>query len=175
MTTYERETSVASAVQHDVSPETEDLGRSSKIVPIRRAPIVLLVLFLALLVSATPLSAVVSPGHFELRLPGDRLMPGFDMPLDVVLDDETGLVVGLVAAPHPNSVSSAATKALVVSWTGGCGDWVIAMRFSATTEGYRLTERTTDKGCQLFIGIDRSFVLVLYTPIDPATVEIVHV
>jgi hypothetical protein len=128
-----------------------------------------LAIVLVLVVAATPLSAVVSAGHFELRLFGSMAAVG------ATLDDETNLVQSVLAAPGYDEGVSASGRYLTVGWIGGCDNAQVTMRFSQREASYVLTEHTTGEFCQLLIGFSRTFVLVLYKPIDPAAVEIVHV
>ena len=67
------------------------------------------------------------------------------------------------------------TRYLEVSWLGGCTNPTISMTFSATGDGaYRLTEHSIGDLCNLLSAFERSFVLVLYSPLDPGQVDLVH-
>jgi hypothetical protein len=129
----------------------------------------LVVAFAVLVVAVTPLSAVVQPGSFAiLASEGGGV-------LRATLDDETRLVLGLRFGTDQPSPPGSPTRYLEVSWLGGCTNPMISMRFSAVAGGrYLLTEHTTGDFCDLLFGVDRSFILVLYTPLDPAHVEVVH-
>jgi hypothetical protein len=130
----------------------------------------LIMAFLVFVVAVTPLSAVVQPGEFAIRV-----NEGSWGILRATLDDETRLVMDLrLGTDHP-SPPGLPTRYLEVSWLGGCTNPTISMHFSATAGGgYLLTEHTTGDFCNFLDGVDRSFVLVVYTAVDPAQVEVVH-
>ena len=145
-------------------------GNVRHLIRVRRIASALLVAFVVLVVAVTPLSAVVQPGSFAIR--ADEGSLGI---LRATLDDETRLVVGLRLGTDQPSPPGSLTRYLELSWLGGCTNPMISMRFSTQADGgYLLTEHTTGDFCDQLFGVDRSFILVLYAPLDPAQVEVVH-
>jgi hypothetical protein len=138
---------------------------------VRAAAVALLILVMAV----TPLSAVLSAGHFEAWLP---TWDGFDhTSLKVTLDDQTGMVRAITAArsgeldrvinPGDNRY------VLVVSWLGGCSDRLATLSFRVSGAGFVLVERTMRWGCPLLIGLGRSVAIHLWSPVDASLVDYV--
>ncbi len=121
---------------------------------------------LVLFVAVTPLSAVLSPGHFETDMRRD------DGSFHVVLDDQTGLVAAL--APG-DGVSESSPRALHVQLDGACGEWDYQLRFYASDGGFTIDRQKTSGGCNLLYLVSQDVVLALRAPVDPATVAIVDV
>jgi hypothetical protein len=134
----------------------------------RGAVVTVMVLALAV----TPLSAVLSAGHFETWL------PSWDMfgrtSLQVTMDDQTGLVRAMTPAQSgelDRVINPGGNRSvLAVTWMGGCSDRLATLSFRATDTGFVLTERTLGWGCSLLIGLDRSVAIYLWSPIDAETV-----
>lgn len=135
----------------------------------RAAVVGVMVLALAI----TPLSVVLSAGHFETWLPSWDVFGRTS--LQVTMDDQTGLVRAITAAQsgeldrviNPGDK----THVLVVSWMGGCSDRLAMLSFRATDAGLVLAERTIGWGCPLDIGLGRSVAISLWSPVDAATVK----
>jgi hypothetical protein len=133
---------------------------------LRAALVALLVLFVAV----TPLSAIFRPGYFDAQWPatGHDLAP----PPHLVLQDETGLVAGLVRGTGVRTTQGP-TRALSISWLGGCDEQLIYLTFYGRDDGYVVDKRTTTNGCPFLIGIQRTVTLVLRAPVDPQSVQFV--
>jgi hypothetical protein len=133
------------------------------------------VALLVLVIAVTPLSAFLSGGRHETRLPGSTLMSGATPWVNVVLQDETGFVrsiapassegLGSVHNPDGNHM------ALVATWFGGCGDRTVHLSFARDGDRFRLTERTDRFGCPFMIAVGRSVLIVLWSPITAADVD----
>jgi hypothetical protein len=126
------------------------------------------------LVAVTPLSAVISPGYFELRLPRGSHT--------VELVDHTGLVRGLRLLPDSfvdaweDGVANPGTdpsELLVVTWSGGCGVNRTYLTFDPSADGYVLHKRTSERGCSLLMLWGWRVGIVLWRPIDASTVRFV--
>lgn len=135
---------------------------------VRGSAVALLVLAMAV----TPLSVVFSAGRFETWLPSwDGFSHGS---LHVALNDQTGMVraitPGRSGALDQVVNPGANTYVLEVSWLGGCSDRDVQLSLFGSPGGYTLTERTFGWGCPLHIGLGRSVAILLWSPIDAATV-----
>ena len=130
-----------------------------------------LVALFVLVIAVTPLSATFRPAYFEVTLPDFSGWPGSFGAPSVVLEDRTGLVLGMAARQSSSPKSLPDDRLLVVSWVGGCSDQVTWLTFQATAGGYRIDRRVVDNGCPFMIALGRSIVLVLRAPLDASLVE----
>jgi hypothetical protein len=132
------------------------------------------------LMAVTPLSAVISPGHFELRLPTPDALSGNWHTVE--LDDHTGLVRGLRAytespdgvwedgVSNPGGVSS---QLLVIRWSGGCGAYQTNLVVDRTSDGYVVQERSFESNCPWLILKLWQVAVVLWVPVDARTMRFV--
>jgi len=139
---------------------------------VRAAAVALLVLVIAV----TPLAAFLSGGRLETRLPGSSLMTGALPWVNVVLQDETGFVRAIAPASGGRQTGSVANPdgnrmAIVATWFGGCGDRTVRLTFARAGDRFRLTQRTDRFGCPFMIAIGRSVLIVLWSPIEAASVD----
>ena len=113
-------------------------------------------------------------GIFRIVL---RDMEG-DRELPIVLQDLTGLVVGIEAKrqgepPFDKRVSNPAGQPTVFryQWTGGACDTLTSITFERVDGGYRVTSvtRTTGDAC-ILIGIFRGVDIQLSEPVDADSV-----
>jgi hypothetical protein len=130
---------------------------------------------LVLVMAVTPLSAFLSGGGLEVRLPGSGTGFGHNPSVRVVMQDETGFVRAIAGA-SPGALNvvknpNGNPMALVVTWLGGCADRVAYLTFVRTGDRFLLTQRTDEFGCGLLIGYDRSVVIGLWSPINSANVD----
>jgi hypothetical protein len=106
--------------------------------------------------------------------------PAGDLPLPVVLGDESGLVVGIeqgaggtfVRRPTVE-VDPADPNAFVVSWLGGLCDSDAAISFRPHEAGYSLALTINEKlglGCPA-AGVGRSVRVITSKPIPPGSIE----
>jgi len=130
----------------------------------------LFIAFLILAVAVTPLLATFRPASFDLVV----VQAGSQGVLRATLEDQTGLVEGFnFDADAQESPGGTPTRSLVLSWGGGCDNPDIYMRLIPSDDGYLFVERTSGD-CQSLVSITRTFSIALRSPIDPASVEIVH-
>jgi len=126
--------------------------------------------------AVTPLTAFTSGGQFETWLIGEGRGYGSNPTVRVLLEDHTGLVkaIGPGYSQRLNQgASPAKTNVVVVSWFGGCGDFIAHLTMDRANDGYLIRERTHRLGCGLMIGYFRSVAITLWTPIDAAKVTFV--
>ncbi len=130
---------------------------------------------LILLMAVTPLSALISPGHFEVQFAERDRLSGHRV--TVTLDDKTGLARGLSAWTDSRVGDGVAPSSdgriLVVNLTGGCGTYLIELAFERASTGYVLRERTHESGCSFLILVGWTVAIHLWAPVDASTVEFV--
>lgn len=138
---------------------------------------------LVLLMAVTPLSALVTPGEFEVRFARDGYAHAWFQPSDfgftVRLADRTGLARGLSAAPPRRGVYDAVTnygvdgRMLIVTLEGASCDHLTRLTFERTVGGFLIRERTERFGCFIGMGMSHTLAIHLWSPIDASTVELV--
>ena len=128
---------------------------------------------LVMLVAVTPLSALIAPGEFDVRLARyGSSDPGFI----VHLSDRTRLVRGLAVAPPRRGVNEEITnygtdgRFLIVSFFGSSCDYLAHLTFERTGAGMVIRTTTQGSWC-LGTGRYIAVALHLWTPIDASTVE----
>lgn len=135
----------------------------------RAALVALLVLFMAV----TPLSALISPGQFELTFADADLLSG--RRLSVTFVDQTGLVRSMAPAQATNSdaVTNLGTdgRTLIVSWGHGCGGYHTELVFERVGSGFLLSEQTHNWGCFFLILVSHAVAIHLWAPVDASLVE----
>ena len=123
--------------------------------------------------AVTPLSALIAPGEFEIRLARSGPSgPG----LVVHLSDRTRLVRGLAIAPQRIGVHDAVTnfgtdgRFLIVRIDGSSCDYMANLTFEHARPGFLIRTTGHRRGC---FGTLRTTEVAfhLWTPIDASTVE----
>jgi hypothetical protein len=125
---------------------------------------------LVLVMAVTPLRAFISGGIHEASMPASGLMP-WSLPVRVIVEDVSGMVLGISATAQRPPPSLPDDRLVVVSWLGGCSDQGIWLNFHKFGDGYRIIKRETSNGCGFMIGTFRTVVMVTRLPIDPARVS----
>lgn len=131
---------------------------------------------LILLMAVTPLSALISPGHFEFAYASRDALSGHR--LTVELEDRTGLVRGFGPAFQlPGMFDGVSNQGddesvLLVSWGHGCGAYLTQFTFDRAPDGYIVRERTLESGCPYMILIGHAVAIRLWMPIDASTVSV---
>ena len=137
---------------------------------VRRVARSALVSVLLVLMAVTPLSALISPGQFEVRFD-----PRFDG-LTVRLDDRTGLVRGLSPASPLPGVPPVVTnrgldsRTLVVTLEGSTCDYLTDLTFKRDGDSFVITERTETSNC-LGSGAEHVVAFILWAPVDASKVR----
>ena len=128
-------------------------------------------LLIAVVVAAC---ALLPPRSLRATFPATKTIGA----LPVTLDDQTGLVVR-IGAPAPIDVPANAVAAvpghpniIAVGWLGGACDH--AVRFSLRRDGEQLwlDQRVDESDRCILIGISRSVVIEMSTPVDPQSVVV---
>jgi hypothetical protein len=141
---------------------------------VRAAAVALLILVM----TVTPLSAVLSAGHFETWL------PSWDMSgrasARVVLDDQTGMVramsPGLAAGPGDldTVVNPGGNRwVLVVTWGDSSCVRDVHLGLRPFEGGYVLDQRTTARSCGYLDLRGYSVAIHLWSPVDASLVDFV--
>jgi hypothetical protein len=132
------------------------------------------------LVAVTPLSAVISPGYFEILLPERDLLSGQSHTVELV--DHTGLVRGMrlysneAAGAWNDGVTNPGrdpSELLVIRWSGGCGVNRTRLTLDRSSDGYVLHEQTAGVGCVFLVLKGWQVGVVLWRPLDASTVSFV--
>ena len=127
---------------------------------------------LVLLMAVTPLSALITPGQFELTFADADLLSGHR--LSVTFADRTGLVRSMApaAATNSDSVTNWGTdgRTLIVSWGHGCGGYHTELVFEHAGSGFALSEQTYHWGCGFLILTRHAVAIHMWAPIDASTV-----
>jgi len=108
------------------------------------------------------------------------VFPGFNRlaPLPVVVDDRTGMVVGVAVAggeatqPDGPDFVPGLPNAVAIRWLGGTCDHRVVIVVSRP--GRWLVDVRTDRASSCTLaGISRAIVLAMTSPIDPTDVDVV--
>jgi hypothetical protein len=143
----------------------------------------LVVALFVFLMAVTPLSALMSPGEFEIRFSpvgqGNPRWTAASHGFTVRLLDRTGLARGLALPPPHQGLSAPVTnngadgRALVVRWDGSSCDDLANLTFERTGDGFVIHERTHEFGCFAGSGALHIVAIPLWAPVDAATVQLI--
>jgi len=128
-----------------------------------------------LLMAGVVAACVLLPSHgLQATFPATAKIDA----LPVTLDDQTGLVVRIgVPAPIDVPANQVAgvpghPNAIAVGWLGGACDHAVLFTLRRDGERLWLDQRVDESDRCILIGISRSVVIELSTPVDPQSVVV---